>query len=96
MANDYGSQAQTAAATGEGNVRPAAESLLQKGLDHYDRQELDAALACYQQAVSSDPTFALGYNNLGTTWMPPPRTRSSCSLNRRSKKGRASGNGSNR
>ena len=39
--------------------RAQAERFLQKGLDHYDREEFEEAYAFYHQAVSADPTFAV-------------------------------------
>ncbi|MBE7462023.1 MAG: tetratricopeptide repeat protein [Planctomycetes bacterium] len=45
--------------------RAEAERLLQQGLDHYDREQLEEALNCYQQAIAADPDFALAYNNVG-------------------------------
>ncbi len=45
--------------------RATAEQFLHRGLDHYDRQETDQALAEYQACVQADPSFALGHNNLG-------------------------------
>jgi tetratricopeptide (TPR) repeat protein len=53
-----------AAGPAPGN-RALAEQLLHKGLDHYDRQETDQALAAYQESIQADPTFALGHNNMG-------------------------------
>ena len=52
-------------AVADPQARAAAEACLQRGLDHYDRQAYEQALECYQQAVAEDPTFAMGYNNLG-------------------------------
>lgn len=49
----------------EKGERVLAKSLLQRGLDHYDREELKHAASCYRQAIASDPSFALAYNNLG-------------------------------
>ncbi len=48
-----------------GYDRAAAEQLLQAGLDHYDREDLQSAMDCYYQALETDPTFNLAYNNLG-------------------------------
>ncbi|MFH0939373.1 MAG: tetratricopeptide repeat protein [Planctomycetota bacterium] len=45
--------------------RALAEQHLQRGLDYYDRQEFEQALAAYEECVQTDPTFAIGYNNLG-------------------------------
>jgi hypothetical protein len=42
-----------------------AEQYLQRGLDHYDRQEIAEALQAYQACVRADPSYALGHNNLG-------------------------------
>ena len=45
--------------------RALAEQYLQRGINHYDAQEVDQALAAYQQCIQADPTFGLGYNSLG-------------------------------
>jgi len=42
-----------------------AEQYLQRGLNHYDRGEVEAALTAYEQCVKADPAFGLGHNNLG-------------------------------
>lgn len=56
---------QTAVPAAAPGNRPLAEQYLHKGLDHYDRQETDQALAQYLECVKADPTFSLGHNNLG-------------------------------
>ena len=53
------------AGTVSGGNRALAEQHLQRGLDHYDRQDLEEALFEYQKCVKADPGFSLGYNNLG-------------------------------
>ena len=45
--------------------RALAEQLLQKGLDHFDRGEFEPALSSYNEAIATDPTFAMPYNNMG-------------------------------
>lgn len=57
-------------AQGSAGARPApnralAEQYLQRGLDSYERQDLEGALASYQQALQADPTFAVGFNSIG-------------------------------
>lgn len=47
------------------NNRALAEQYLQRGINHYDAQEVDQALAAYQQCVQADSTFAIGHNSLG-------------------------------
>ncbi|MCY3024033.1 MAG: tetratricopeptide repeat protein, partial [Planctomycetota bacterium] len=36
-----------------------------KGLDLEERREYEQALACYQDAVAADPSFAPAYNEMG-------------------------------
>jgi tetratricopeptide (TPR) repeat protein len=55
----------SAAPDASGGNRPLAESLLQKALDHYDREEFQLAVICCRQAIAADPSFVSAYNNLG-------------------------------
>jgi len=57
--------APTPGVTKSAGNRALAEQYLQRGINHYDAQEVDQALAAYQQCIQADPTFGLGYNSLG-------------------------------
>jgi len=54
-----------APALSAGGNRALAEKLLLQSLDHYEKEDLDKALACSRESVQADPTFPLAYNNLG-------------------------------
>ncbi|HTL51015.1 MAG TPA: tetratricopeptide repeat protein [Planctomycetota bacterium] len=45
--------------------RAQAEALLVKGLDQYDHEQLDVALAFYQRAIDADLSFSMAHNSLG-------------------------------
>ena len=45
--------------------RALAEQYLKRGLDHYENQEADSALAAFKQCIQADVAFGMGYNNLG-------------------------------
>jgi len=60
----------TAATAPKPAAAPSAtgESLFRKGLEHYSRQEWDAAVAAYRQALSLDPKSASCAYNLGLAY----------------------------
>ena len=45
--------------------RPLAEQHLQRGIEHYNKEEVEPALAAYQDCIKADPAFAIGHNSLG-------------------------------
>ncbi|MDD5249700.1 MAG: tetratricopeptide repeat protein [Rhodocyclaceae bacterium] len=53
--------------------RRQAEACKDRGNAHLANGELDAALACYRQAVDIDPGYAEGHNNLGAALLQQGR-----------------------
>jgi len=54
-----------AAFSGCGGNQAKVVTELQKGNDFLDREDYDAAIACYTEAIRLDPNYALVYNNRG-------------------------------
>jgi tetratricopeptide (TPR) repeat protein len=52
----------------ENTAEATGESFFRKGLEHYSRQEWDAAIAAYRQALSLDPKSASCAYNLGLAY----------------------------
>ncbi len=45
--------------------KESPEKYLQEGVAHFDKQEYDQAIACYQKAIDLAPNSAVAYNLLG-------------------------------
>ena len=50
------------------NRKPSANAFLRRGFLHETRNEIDSAIADYNEAIALEPKHAVGYNDRGNAW----------------------------
>jgi lipoprotein NlpI len=54
--------------SGDESARDLVSDFVNRGNAHLDRQEIDAAIADYDEVLSHDPAYAIGWYDRGTAW----------------------------